>query len=109
MIESVNNNTLPVVNENTKVSTEDNKLRRACAEFESLLIQYILKSGRNSLPGNSLFDKSNESQIYKSMMDERLAITVSEAKGLGIGDLLYKQLEKIQENSGSVKHLNGTM
>jgi peptidoglycan hydrolase FlgJ len=109
MIESVKKTTLPVGNEKIKASAKDNKLHKVCAEFESLLIQNILKSGRNTLPGNGLFDKSNESEIYKSMMDERLAISVSEAKGFGLGDLLYKQLEKIQENSGSVKHLSGSM
>jgi len=68
------------------------KLRKACAEFESLLVHYIFKAGRGTLPGNGVFDNTNESKLYKSMMDEQMAVCVSKGKGLGVGALLYSQL-----------------
>lgn len=73
------------------------KLRKACAEFESLLVHYIFKSGRATLPGNGLFDSTNESKMYKSMMDEQMAVCVSKGKGLGLGALLYSQLSGKRE------------
>jgi len=78
-------------------SIKKTKLRKTCAEFESLLINYILKTGRESLPGNGLFDNSHESRIYKSMMDEQLARSVAQARGLGLGELLYRQLKQDDE------------
>jgi flagellar protein FlgJ len=71
------------------------KLRKVCAEFESLLVHYIFKSARATLPGNGLFDNTNESKMYKSMMDEQMAICVSEGKGLGLGALLYARIGMI--------------
>jgi flagellar protein FlgJ len=73
------------------------KLRKACAEFESLLVQYIFKSGRATLPGNGLFDNTNESKLYKSMMDEQMAVCVTKGKGLGLAALLYSQLSGKRE------------
>jgi flagellar protein FlgJ len=72
--------------------TRDAKLRRVCADFESIFMHYILKSARRGLPENGVFDKTYESKIYKSMVDEQMALSVARGRGMGLGQLLYEQL-----------------
>jgi len=69
-------------------------LRKACAEFESIFIHYMLRAARKALPEDGLFDNTNESKIYKSMMDEQMARAVTKGRGLGLGELLYNQLSE---------------
>lgn len=79
----------------------DPKLRRACAEFESIFLHYLLKSARKGLPGNGLFDKTNESKIYQSMLDEQMALSIALGRGLGLGDVLYDSLQQASDNTSS--------
>ena len=84
--------TLPVFSADT--GTKDVKLRQACADFESILVNYILRSARKTLPQQGLFHDTHEGKIYESMMDEQMAQSVAGGRGLGLGELLYDQLKK---------------
>jgi flagellar protein FlgJ len=90
--------TLPVAS--TDTGTQDAKLRQACADFESIFVNYVLRSARKALPQQGLFHNAREGKIYESMMDEHMARSVAKGQGLGLGELLYEQLEK-QETSTS--------
>ncbi len=71
----------------------DARLRNVCADFESIYINYIMKTARKALPQNGLFGNSHESKIYKSMMDEQMAQSVARGRGIGLGQVLYEQLK----------------
>ncbi len=71
------------------------ELKKACAGFESIFLNQMLKSMRASLPGDSLFEESNQMNIYKSMYDQSLADMMSESNSsIGIKEFLYNQLKK---------------
>ncbi len=78
---------------------KDVRLRRVCGDFESVFIHYILKSARNTLPENKLFDNSHESKIYKSMVDENMAVSMAKGRGIGLGRLLYEDLSENLKSS----------
>jgi flagellar protein FlgJ len=78
----------------TDTGTKDAKLRQACADFESIFVNYVLRSARKALPQGGLFGDTHEAKIYKPMMDEQMAWAVTRGRGLGLGELLYEQLEK---------------
>jgi len=84
----------PVAWERDERQVEDGGLRRACAEFESIFINYMLRSAREALPEDGLFDNTHESRIYKSMMDEQMARAVTRGRGVGLGELLYNELRE---------------
>ncbi len=88
-----------------KDSLKDSKLRKVCADFESIFVQYILKSGRQTLPDNGLLGNSQGSKIYKSMMAESLARSVSKGQGTGLGQLLYNQLKGSARPESSISEL----
>lgn len=71
---------------------EKTNLKKACKDFESIFLHYILKSARNTLPENKLLDRTHESKMYTSMMDEKLAVSIARGKGTGLADMLYSEL-----------------
>ncbi len=79
---------------------EDKKLRKACQEMEALFLNLMLSKMRDTVPERTLFPKSSGEKIMQSMMDVELTRTMSQAGGIGLGNLLYNQLT----NPG-VKHI----
>lgn len=80
--------------ENTH-AREDKALKKACKDFEGILLNFMLKSMRKTLSGDSVFGQSHGKNIYQSMYDEHLAQEISSGENnAGIGDVLYRQLNK---------------
>jgi len=71
----------------------DKRLKRTCLEFESMFITYMLKSMRKTVAENGLLGNSNESKIFTSMFDEKLALGIAEGGGIGVGKMLFEQLK----------------
>lgn len=75
--------------------TEDEKLKKACGDFEAIYTGLMLKTMRSTVPEDSLFGSSNQKEIFQSMFDQELANTIAHSdKSLGIGDLLYEKLTR---------------
>lgn len=68
-------------------------LRTAARQFEAMFTQMLLKSARAANPGDSLFG-SDQTEFYQDMYDQQLAQSLSSGKGLGIADLLIRQLQQ---------------
>jgi len=66
-------------------------LRFAAQQFEALFLQMMLKSARESGLGDGLFD-SEQTDFYRDLRDKQLAIDMARGQGIGIADLLVKQL-----------------
>ncbi|MCK9294730.1 MAG: rod-binding protein [Desulfobulbaceae bacterium] len=75
-------------------SIEKKKLLDACKDFEAILLNKMLSSMRESIPEGGLFEKSYGEKIYQSMLDEEMTKEWAHGKGMGIGELLYKQLSR---------------
>ena len=72
---------------------KNKRLQRTCAEFESIFITYMLKSMRKTVNEVGVLGKSNESEIFTSMFDEKLAQGIAESRGIGLGELLFQHLK----------------
>lgn len=73
----------------------DLALKKVAQEFESIFINIMLKSMRDA---NAVFEKDNmlhssEGDTYRDMYDQQMALSLAKGKGLGIADLLYRQLQ----------------
>ena len=68
------------------------QLKKACADFESIFVYYILKSMRKSLPQDRLFGDTQGQKLYKSMADQAMSENIATGRGVGLGELLYNQL-----------------
>ncbi|MFN0162101.1 MAG: flagellar assembly peptidoglycan hydrolase FlgJ [Burkholderiales bacterium] len=67
-------------------------VRQAAAQFEAVFMNMLMKSMRESLPKDGLFE-SDAAQSYTGMLDAQLAQKLS-ARGMGLADMIVKQLEK---------------
>jgi flagellar protein FlgJ len=75
-------------------SQSPEKLRKACQDFEAILIATMFKDMRNTVPDSGLLGESNERQMFVEMMDQQVATELAHSQGLGIGEALYGQLQK---------------
>ena len=69
------------------------RLKRACSEFESIFITYMLKSMRKTIVKDGLLGNSHESKIFKAMFDENLAIGISRNGGIGLAKMLFERMQ----------------
>jgi flagellar protein FlgJ len=66
-------------------------LRETARQFESLFTTMMLKSMRDASQGDSLFG-SDQQDFYQDMFDQQLSTQLSKGKGLGLADMLVRQL-----------------
>ena len=66
-------------------------LRTAAKQFESLFTKMMLESMRSASMGDPLFG-SDQGDMYQDMADDQLAVQLSQGKGLGLADMLIRQL-----------------
>ena len=70
-------------------------LKEAARQFESPFTQMLLKSMREankSFGEDSLFG-SDQADMYQDMFDNQIAMQMSKGKGLGLADMLVRQLQ----------------
>ena len=68
-------------------------LREVARQFESIFTKMMLDGMRAASFGDPMFG-SDEGDMYQSMMDDQLAIEMSQGKGLGLADMLIRQLSR---------------
>lgn len=66
-------------------------LREAAGQFEALFMQMLLKNMRDTTFGGGIFD-SDQTRFYQEIFDKQLATTLSQRNGLGLADMLIRQL-----------------
>ena len=66
-------------------------LRAAAKQFESLFTKMMLDSMRSASMGDPLFG-SDQGDMYQDMADDQLAVQLSQGRGLGLADMLIRQL-----------------
>ena len=76
-----------------EADVEAQKLREACEGFEAMFLSMMYKQMRATVPETDLFGKkSNAIKIFEDMRDTELMTAASKAGGIGIADMMYKQL-----------------
>ncbi len=72
-------------------------LKDIARQFESLVLGMLMKNLRAGT-GNSLFD-SDASRLYTDMLDQAFAEKIAAGRGLGLADMLVRQLSQAQAKS----------
>ena len=83
---------------NTLRNIKDKKaaLSEICKQFESMMVRQMLDSMRKA---NEVFAKdnpfsSNDTKFYQNMMDDQLALSMSTGRGMGIAEVMERQLSQ---------------
>lgn len=82
--------------QDAKLSPEQRKLKAACREFEAVMIAQMLSQVSAASKGGML-DGGSAMRTYRSMMDDALARDIAHGEGMGVADVLYKQLAARQK------------
>ncbi len=72
-------------------------MRQVAGQFESLFITMMLKSMRQASLAEGMFD-SSQSDMYRDIADQQLAIDLSARGGLGLQDIILRQLGATTQN-----------
>ncbi len=67
-------------------------LRLVAEQFEAIFLQMMLKSAHGEKGGDGLFD-NQQTEFYQDWHDKQLAINLAAGKGIGIADMLVRQLQ----------------
>lgn len=71
---------------------EDAKLKKVSQDFESIFLVYLLREMRKTIPKSGFLDGGVANDIFREILDEKLAGEVAKSGGIGLGELLYEQL-----------------
>jgi peptidoglycan hydrolase FlgJ len=83
-------------------------IEKVSRDFESVFLNKLLSTMRKTIPKSGLLD-SYASDMFQSMMDEEMSKEMAKDKGMGMGEMIYNDLNKISRVSrGEVIQSNYT-
>lgn len=83
--------------ENIAHKNDPDTLKQLCQDFESIFINSLFQEMRKSIPDEGFFEHDMGMDIFQEIMDMEVAREMSRQGGLGLGRLLYSQLQHIQD------------
>ena len=82
---------LPVAPRTENV-TDNQKLKDACVNFESIFVKQMLDSMRKTVTKSGLTDGGFAEEIYQDFLYDEYAKEIAQTANLGIAEMMYKQL-----------------
>ncbi len=98
MVEKISNlNVITAGIEKNKINKIENKekedLKKVSQDFEALFLKKLFDEMDKTVDRkNSLFDGGNAEEIFRGMLNDERAKSISKSGGIGLADLIYKQL-----------------
>ena len=71
-------------------------MEKVARDFESVFVNKLLESMRKGIPKSGLLD-SHAMDMYQSMMDQEMAKEMAKRKGMGMGEMVYKDLSRMNK------------
>ncbi len=93
MINQVSNyNNSTGTNKKTQLTPEQMQLKKACTEFEAIMVRQMLETMSSS---TKMFGKGFGGDYFQSMFLDEISKKVAE-QGLGLSKMLYSQIDKMK-------------
>ncbi|MEO1319698.1 MAG: rod-binding protein, partial [Pseudomonadota bacterium] len=70
----------------------DAALNKVAGQFEALFVQEMLKSMRAASFGDPIFGEAGGGGMYRDLFDQQIADDIASGSGVGLKDLLVRQL-----------------
>ncbi len=77
--------------------SEDDKLKEAAQQFEAIFIKQMLSQMKSSTRALTSGEVSSDRRIYEDWQDDMLAGEMSKGGGIGLAEVLYRQLKPQEE------------
>ena len=72
------------------------EMEKVARDFESIFINKLFESMRKAIPKSDLLD-SSAMVMYQTMMDQEMAKEMSKQKGMGMGEMVYNDLSRMNK------------
>lgn len=72
----------------------EERLKKACADFESLFLYSLLKEMRSTIPKSGLTQEMQGKDTYRTIVDQKVSERLAEQGGVGLQQMLFKQIKK---------------
>jgi flagellar protein FlgJ len=66
-------------------------------QFEALLVKQMIDSMWSTVPKGGMISGSHEEGMYRDMLNEALAQSISEGKGIGVKDVILNDINKVNK------------
>lgn len=73
-------------------NNDDKELKKACQEFEGIMLNMLYKQMKATIVKSDLIEKDAGTEIFESMQDDNLMELASKTGSFGLAESLYKQL-----------------
>ena len=84
----------PMNTPKSPTTNNQEELKEACKEFETILIEQMLNSMRKTVNKSGLMQGGMGEDIFEDMLYEKYARKMSDSANLGLSDMLYRQLSQ---------------
>lgn len=91
-VQQVNGNPRELGNSSMGTADTAGSLKKACVDFEAVLMNMMFQAMRKTVPRDGIFEDSLQHDIFNSMYYQKLAQGGAEGEGLGLASVLYEQL-----------------
>jgi Rod binding domain-containing protein len=63
-----------------------------------MLVKQMIDSMWSTVPKEGVLSGSREEELYRDMLNEAIANSIAEGKGMGIKDVILKDINKLSKN-----------
>lgn len=84
-----------------KSRLDEQKLKKACGDFESIFIAKMLKTMRGSVPPSGLFGKESGQEMFQSLFDEEIGKNLAKERGIGLGNMMFRNMTRKENHQTS--------
>ncbi len=75
-------------------ASEQAELETAATQFESLLLNQMIKSMWTTVPEEGLLSGSREEALYRDMFNQALSDDIAKSQSIGIKDVILRELDE---------------
>lgn len=75
-----------------KGKQENEELKEACSDFQSIFVKQMLDSMRKTVNKTGLLDGGQAEEIFEDMLYDEYAQKISNTGNLGLDEMMYRQL-----------------
>jgi flagellar protein FlgJ len=88
-------------------ANDPSTLREVARQFESIFTKMMLDSMRSASFGDPMFG-SDQADMYQDMMDDQLAVQLTSGRGIGLADMLIRQLSQGGQGAQAATPMDAT-
>lgn len=79
-------------------SKDEESLKKVSKDLESVFMNMMFKEMRKTINSSGLTENAPGKEIFESMFDEKVAESLSKGNGIGLADMIYKQVMQEMQN-----------